>query len=72
MNRSNSSCATLLMLFAALLSDSLATREGATVALGYMGAAAFPARAALQGALGKAPTEREKRLVEWALRESSN
>jgi hypothetical protein len=36
-----------------------------------MGNAAFPAQAKLQAALDKAPTEREKRLVEWALREIS-
>jgi hypothetical protein len=54
-----------------LASDNLATREGATVAIGYMGNAAFPAQAKLQAALDKAPTEREKRLVEWALREIS-
>jgi HEAT repeat protein len=62
----------LAQLSAALASDGLATRERATVALGYMGGAAFPARATLQGALEKAPTEREKRLLEWALRESSS
>ena len=61
----------LAQLSAALASDSLVTREHATVALGYMGAAAFPARASLQGALDKAPTEREKRLLEWALRETT-
>ena len=58
-------------LSALLASDNLATREGATVAIGYMGNAAFPAHAKLQAALDKAPTEREKRLVEWALREIS-
>ncbi len=59
----------LAQLSAALTSDSLATREHAAVALGYMGAPAFPARAALQAALDKAPTEREKRLLEWAVSE---
>jgi hypothetical protein len=61
----------IAQLSALLASDNLATREGATVAIGYMGNAAFPAQAKLQAALDKAPTEREKRLVEWALREIS-
>ena len=56
-------------LTAALASADLATRERATVALGYMGAAAFPAQAKLQAALAAAPTEREKRLLDWSLRE---
>ncbi len=54
----------------AIASDDLATREHATVLLGYMGPAGYPAQAKLQVARDKAPTEREKRLVEWALRES--
>jgi HEAT repeat protein len=62
----------LVQLSAALTSESLATREHAAVALGYMGAPAFPARAALQAALDKAPTEREKRLLEWAVSETSS
>jgi len=62
----------LVQLSAALTSDGLQVRERATVALGYMGAVAFPARARLQQALAKAPTEREKRLLEWALREISS
>jgi HEAT repeat protein len=60
----------IAQLSAALASDDLATRERATVAFGYMGAAAFPAQAKLQAAHDKAPTEREKRLLEWALREA--
>jgi hypothetical protein len=56
-------------LSAALASGDLNTRERATVALGYMGAAAFPAQAKLQAALGKASTDGEKKLIEWALRE---
>jgi HEAT repeat protein len=56
-------------LSAALDSDDLSTREHATVALGYIGAASFPARASLRTALGKASTDGEKRLIEWALRE---
>ena len=57
-------------LSTALASDNLATREHAAVVLGYIGPAAFPAEAKLQAAAGKAPTEREKRLLEWALRET--
>lgn len=57
-------------LTAALASDNLATREHATGILGYMGPAAAPAQAKLQAARDKAPTEREKRLLEWALRET--
>ena len=53
----------------ALASDDLATRERATVAYGYMGAAAFPARSALQAAQQRASTEPENRLIEWSLRE---
>ena len=56
-------------LTVALASPELATRERATVALGYMGAAALPAQARVQTALAQAPTEREKRLLEWSLRE---
>ena len=55
---------------AGLASEDLATRERAALAFGYMGAAAAPAQAKLQAALAKAPTEREKRLLEWALRET--
>ncbi len=54
---------------AGLTSDNLATRERATVMFGYMGAAAAPAQARLQAAMDKAPTEREKRLIQWALGE---
>jgi HEAT repeat protein len=56
-------------LSAALESGDLNTRERATVALGYMGAASFPAQAKLQTALSKASTDGEKKLIEWALRE---
>jgi hypothetical protein len=62
----------IAQLSAALASADLATRERAAVAFGYMGAAAFPAQAKLQAALAKAPTEREKRLLEWALRETAS
>ena len=60
----------IAQLTAALTSDNLATREKAAVVLGYMGAAAAPAQAKLRAAIDKAPTEREKRLVEWALNET--
>jgi hypothetical protein len=58
-------------LSAALASDDLATREHATVVFGYMGAAALPARAKPQAALDKAPTEREKRLIQLTMDEIS-
>jgi HEAT repeat protein len=59
----------IVQLTAALTSDNLATREKAAVVLGYMGAAAAPAQPKLRAAIDKAPTEREKRLEEWALHE---
>jgi hypothetical protein len=43
-------------------------RERAAVALGYMGPAARAAQASLKAAITAAPAEREKRLMEWALR----
>jgi len=52
------------------LADSdLSMRERATVALGYMGKAAAPAKEQIKTALSKAPTEREQRLLRWCLRE---
>ncbi len=54
-----------------LVSDDLATREKATVALGYMGTGAFPAQDKLRVALAKAGVTREGRLLEWALRETA-
>ena len=60
----------IAQLSAALASDNLATREHAAGVLGYMGSAAAPAQARLQAARDKAPTEREKRLLEWAVRET--
>ncbi len=62
--------ASVAQLSAALASGDKATREHATDILGYMGEAAAPARAKLEAARDQAPTEREKRLIEWALRES--
>lgn len=52
-----------------LASDDLRMRERATVALGYMGKAAAPAKEKVKAALDKAPTEREQRLLQWCLRE---
>jgi len=52
-----------------LADDSIVMRERATVALGYMGPAASGARERVAAALGKAPSEREKHLLEWCLRE---
>lgn len=56
-------------LTADLASADLAKREHAAVILGYMGPAAAPAHAKLQAAADKAPTEREKRLLEWSMSE---
>ncbi|HVT82640.1 MAG TPA: HEAT repeat domain-containing protein [Phycisphaerae bacterium] len=50
-------------------SDQLVLRERAAVALGYMGEAAAPAKPAIESAIAKAPTEKEKRLLEWTLRQ---
>jgi HEAT repeat protein len=54
-----------------LADDNIVMRERATVALGYMGPAAAPARERVTAALTKVSSEREKRLVEWCLREIS-
>jgi hypothetical protein len=56
-------------LCACLTNSSFAVRERAVVALGYMGAAAFPAKDQVARALDKAATEQERRLLEWCLRE---
>jgi hypothetical protein len=52
-----------------LADDNIVMRERATVALGYMGPAASGARGRVVAALSKAPSEREKHLLEWCLRE---
>ena len=52
-----------------LSSESVAMRERAAVALGYMGESAATAKPKVEAALGKAPTEREKLLMQWCLRE---
>ena len=46
-----------------------AMRERATVALGNMGPAAAPAKGQVEAAISKASTERERKLLEWCLRE---
>ena len=56
-------------LTACLTDSSAAVRERAVVALGSMGAAAFPAKDQVSRALAKAPTEQERHLLEWCLRE---
>jgi hypothetical protein len=52
-----------------LADDNIVMRERATVALGYMGSAASPARNHVKAALARVSSEREKRLLEWCLRE---
>jgi HEAT repeat protein len=52
-----------------LADSNLAMRERATVALGYMGEAAAPAREKVQAVLRTTSNDREKRLLEWCLRE---
>jgi hypothetical protein len=57
-------------VFAPHLEDKeIVMRERATVALGHMGPAAAAATERVKAALDKAPTEREKRLIQWCLRE---
>ena len=51
-----------------LLDADVVMRERATVALGYMGEAAAPAKQQVAAALAKAPTERERLLLAWCLR----
>ncbi len=50
-----------------LADDNIVVRERATVALGYRGPAAAPARERVTAALAKVSSEREKRLMEWCL-----
>lgn len=52
-----------------LADDNIAMRERAAVALGYMGSAAASAKDRVAVALAKVSSEREKRLLEWCLRE---
>jgi hypothetical protein len=60
---------TIGVLSAGLTAPDLVTRERAAVALGYMGTAAAPAKAVAAQAASKAPTERERRLIRWCLKE---
>jgi hypothetical protein len=60
---------TISLLAPRLADENLAMRERATVALGYMGPAASGARERVTAALGKASSDREKRLLEWCIRE---
>lgn len=54
-----------------LAAPDIVLRERAAVALGYMGTAAAPSKSMVAAAMGKAPTERERRLARWCLREIS-
>ncbi|HUU10693.1 MAG TPA: hypothetical protein VM431_09160 [Phycisphaerae bacterium] len=54
-----------------LAAPDIVLRERAVVALGYMGTAAAPSKAMVAAAMEKAPTERERRLARWCLREIS-
>jgi HEAT repeat protein len=60
---------TINLLVPHLADNTVVMRERATVALGNMGPAAIGARERVAAALGKASSEREKRLLEWCLRE---
>lgn len=57
------------ILLPRLADQDLLARERAAVALGYMGNAALPAKAALEAAATKSTNEREKRLLQWAVRQ---
>jgi hypothetical protein len=59
----------IAILSAGLTDEDIAKRERAVVALGYMAAAAGPAKARVSESLRHAPTEREQRLIKWCLRE---
>jgi len=59
----------LAVLMPGLDDKTLVMRERATVALGYMGRAAAPAKAQVAKALHEAKDERERRLLRWCLRE---
>ncbi len=52
-----------------LSSADINMRERAAVALGYMGSSASDARAAVQAAADRAPTLREKKLLQWCVRQ---
>jgi hypothetical protein len=59
----------IAILSPGLADTDLVKRERATVALGYMGQAAAPAKTQIAQALDYAPTEREQRLLRWCLRQ---
>jgi len=52
-----------------LSSADIVMRERAAVALGYMGSSAAGARATVQAAADRAPTQREKKILLWCLRQ---
>ena len=54
-----------------LAAPDIVTRERAAVALGYMGTAAASSKTLVAAARDKAPTERERRLIAWCLRQIS-
>jgi hypothetical protein len=57
------------ILAPSLKHKDLVMRERAVVALGYMGTAGRAAMESLKTALAATSNEREKRLIEWSLRE---
>ena len=62
----------VIEILAPRLADAdIVKRERAAVALGHMGAAAAPGIDRVKAAIGKASTDREKRLLAWCLREIS-
>jgi hypothetical protein len=62
---------TMNLLVPHLADDNMVMRERAAVALGYLGPPAAPAKARVTAALAQVSSEREKRLLEWCLREIS-
>jgi HEAT repeat protein len=58
----------LAVLTPALKSDSLARRERAAVAIGYMGPAGVGAKGDVASAIDRAGGEKERRLMRWTLR----
>jgi HEAT repeat protein len=61
----------LAILTPALADTQQRQRERGAVALGYMGRAAAPARPLVQQAIDASQDERERRLLQWCLREIS-
>ena len=59
----------LAILVPWLKNSDLILRERAAVAIGYMGEDGEGAAADVRAALGKAGNERERKLMEWTLRE---